>query len=221
MPRLLSRFFVTSETKYPPYFVYRLLTGVAWLISRSLWFVRFEDVENIPRAETGGLLIAANHQTYVDPVWISIPLRRKMQYLAYDKAFEWKFVGWLIRTLGAFPVKHPVDTSTTFVKRALRSLRDGAGLIIFPEGAREFSDGEMFEFKNGICHIAERAGVPILPVTIIGGNRIWPQGQKYPDLFRRVTIRFHEPISIEKGEDIDAATERLRRIIASGLPDGN
>ncbi|HMT08464.1 MAG TPA: lysophospholipid acyltransferase family protein [Pyrinomonadaceae bacterium] len=209
---------MTSETKYPPYFVYRLLTGVAWTISKVLWLVRFEGVENIPRAETGGLLIAANHQTYVDPVWISIPLRRKMQYLSYDKAFEWRFIGSFMRFIGAFPVKHPIDTSTSFMKKALRSLRDGAGLIIFPEGAREFADGKMFEFKNGIVHIAERSGVPILPVTIIGGNRIWPQLQKYPGLFRRVTIRFHPPIAIEKGEDVDEATERLRQTIASGLP---
>lgn len=217
MPRPKPRFFVKSETQYPHYFVYRLLTGVAWLISKPLWFIRFEGVEHIPKAETGGLLIAANHQTYIDPVWISIPLTRKMQYLAYDKAFEWKFIGWLIRNLGAFPVKHPIDTSTTFVKRAIRSLRDGAGLIIFPEGAREFADGKMFDFKNGVCHLAERAGVPILPVTITGGERIWPQKQKYPTLFRRVTISFHKPMIIEKGSDIQAATNKLRQIIASGL----
>jgi 1-acyl-sn-glycerol-3-phosphate acyltransferase len=209
---------VNTETQYPPYIIYRTLTGIAWTISKLVWFIRFEGLEHIPTANAGGLLIAANHQTYVDPVWISIPLRRKMQYLAYHKAFDWRFIGPLMRYLGAFPVKHPVDTSTTFVKRALRALRDGAGLIIFPEGAREFADGKMFEFKTGVIHIAERAGVPILPVTISGGERIWPQKQKYPNLFRRVTIRFHPPMSIENGENIDEATERLRKTIESGIP---
>lgn len=143
-------------------------------------------------------------------------MRRKMQYLAYDKAFQWKFVGALISYLGSFPVKHPIDTSTGFVKRALRALRDGSGLIIFPEGAREFADGRMFEFKTGVVHLAERSGVPILPVSIIGGERIWPQKQKYPRLFRRVTLRFHPTMIIEKGSDIDAATERLKELISKG-----
>lgn len=206
---------MNSELHYPSYIVFRTLAWVAWLISKPLWLIRFEGCENIPDPKDGGLLIAANHQTYIDPVWISIKMRRKMQYMAYAKAFEWKFVGALIRYLGSFPVKHPIDTSTGFVKRALRALRDGSGLIIFPEGAREFADGKMFPFKTGVVHLAERAGVPILPVTIIGGERIWPQLQRYPKIFRRVTISFHPTIAIHKGDDIDKMTERLRQVIAS------
>ena len=140
-----------------------------------------------------------------------------MQYMAYDKAFEWKFVGALIKYLGSFPVKHPIDTSTSFVKRSLVALRDGAGLIIFPEGAREFADGELMEFKTGAAHLAQRAGVQILPVSIIGGERIWPQKQKYPNLFRPLTLIFHPPMTIDERQDLSKATARIKAVIESGI----
>lgn len=135
--------------------------------------------------------------------------------MAYDKAFEWRFVGPLIRYLGSFPVKHPIDTSKRLFKESLRSLKDGATLLIFPEGAREFADGKMFEFKSGAMHIAIRAGVPVLPVTIRGGNRIWPQGKKYPRLFRRVEIVYHPILNVDDTQEAEIWTERLQQIIAA------
>lgn len=142
-------------------------------------------------------------------------MRRRFRFMAYDKAFEWRFVGPLIRYLGSFPVKHPIDTSKRLLKESLRSLKDGATLLIFPEGAREFADGKMFEFKSGAMHIAIRAGVPVLPVTIRGGNRIWPQGKKYPRLFRRVELVYHPILNVDDKEEAEIWTERLQQIIAA------
>ncbi len=202
-----------DTVKYPSQFVVWLLLLIAYVISKPLWFVRFRGKENIPPKSSGPVLIAANHQTYIDPVWICIPMRRRFRFMAYDKAFEWRVVGPLIKYLGAFPVKHPVDTSRRLFRESLRSLRDGATLVVFPEGAREFADGEMFEFKSGAMHIALRAGVPVLPVTIRGGNNVWPQGQKYPRLLRRVEIEYHPLLTVDSSENADVWTDRLKEII--------
>lgn len=208
------------SNKYPAQIVVDVLRLTAYVLSKIFWFIRYEGRENIPDNSSGGFLIAANHQTYIDPVWICLPMRRRVRYMAIKKAFGWSVVGPLIRYLGAFPVSAEVVGTIGAMKMALRSLRDGAALTVFPEGAREFADGEIFPFKTGAVRIALQAGVPILPVTIRGGNLIWPQKQKYPRLFRRVTITYHPVLHLAGDatevlhQNLEEWTARLRAIIA-------
>ena len=200
---------------------------VGYAMSKAFWFIKYEGIENIPPKSFGGFVISANHQTYIDPVWICLTMRRKIRFMAYDEAFNWGWIGRLISYLGAFPVSTNGGETIKAVKEALRSLRDGAVLAVFPEGAREFSDGQMFPFKTGAVQIAQQARVPILPVTIRGGNRIWPRGQKYPRLFRRVEVIYHpilelKPSVLSKQARLDIWTERLREVISSSLdPEDN
>lgn len=213
--------------KYPAQIVVDALRLIGYVISKTFWFIRYEGRENIPDNSQGGFLIAANHQTYIDPVWICLPMRRRFRFMALDTAFGWRFVGPLITYLGAFPVSMEVGGTLRATKEALRALRDGAALTIFPEGGREFADGAMFTFKTGAVRIALQAGVPILPVAIVGGNRIWPQKQKYPRLFRRVRIIYHplltltEDPALTRDENLDTLTERLKEIIAVGAHQQN
>ena len=210
-----------KANKYHSQIVIDALRLIANIISKTVWFIRFHGRENIPDRSFGSFLIAANHQTYADPVWIVIPMRRRLRFMAYDKAFEWRIIGPLIKYLGAFPVSLEVGGTIKAMKEALRSLRGGAVLTVFPEGAREFADGEMFEFKTGAVRIALQAGVPILPVTISGGNLIWPQKQRYPRLFRRVEVTYHpllnvaEDTTLELHENLDNWTAKLKEIISS------
>ncbi len=81
-----------------------VLRLIAYIISKTFWFIRYNGRENIPDKSAGGFLIASNHQTYIDPVWICLPMRRKFRFMAFDRAFEWRIIGPLIRYLGAFPV---------------------------------------------------------------------------------------------------------------------
>ena len=96
-------------------------------------------------------------------------------------------------------------------------------LTVFPEGERARADGITRPFKQGVVRIASQAGVPILPVTIKGGNRVWPQGQRFPSIFKRVDIIYH-PIMHFEGydrdetrEDADELTALLQEVIESGL----
>ena len=218
-------FFVKSaETdKYPAQIVIDGLRLIAYLISKIFWFIRYHGRENIPDPSLGGFLIAANHQTYIDPVWIVIPMRRRLRFMAFDKAFEWRFIGPLISYLGAFPVSMELGGTLKAMKHALSALRGGAALTVFPEGARELADGDIFPFKTGAVRIALQAGVPILPVTISGGNDIWPQQQKYPRLFHRVEVIYHPLLRVAENADVDLhanltnLTAELKKIISSGL----
>jgi 1-acyl-sn-glycerol-3-phosphate acyltransferase len=215
---------VKIPDKYPAQIVVDLLRLVGYIISKCCWFIRYHGSENIPGRHLGGFLIAANHQTYLDPVWICLPMRRPFRFMAFDTAFEWRFIGPLITYLGAFPVSMEVGGTLKAMKQALGALRSGAALTVFPEGAREFADGAMLPLKTGAVRIAIQAGVPILPVTVRGGHRIWPRGQKYPTLFRRVEIIYHPLLHVEADESgelhqvLDEWTEKLRVIISTEPP---
>lgn len=162
------------------------IATVGLAISRLLWRIRYVGLENVP--STGGLIIAANHQTYIDPFWVGFPLRRPLRFLAWDAIFTWPVIGTLTRLLGAWPLQ--VEKSDPgAIRRALQWLASGGALVIFPEGARVV-DCSAERFKAGAARLALEAKVPILPVTIRGGQNVWPKGKRFPR-FAQIEIIYH------------------------------
>ena len=188
-------------------------------VSQALWRVSYEGLKNVPR--DGGLIIASNHQTYIDPFWISLPIKRPQRYLAWNEAFDWPLVGKLMELLGAWPLQLE-RSDPTAIKRTLQWLHDGGAVVIFPEGGRCELDGKLMRFKNGAVRMAVEAGVPILPVTIRGGHRVWPNGYNYPRL-AKVDVIYHPLFhpTIQQGEEIRHCarreSDRLAEIIKSAL----
>ena len=214
----------SAPNKYPPTFVVSAVRHFVFATSKLLWRIKYHDKQNIPKDLKTGLLIVANHQTYFDPFWICAPMKRKFRFMAWDKAFEWFFVGWLIKYLGSFPVDTSRGTTKNVLRESYKALRDGATLVIFPEGARTFPDGELLEFKTGAIRIAMEAGVPVLPVTVRGANRVWSQTMTRPHFYRRVEIFYHPLFEVPKPagkedlrEQLEEVTARLAEIIASKL----
>lgn len=204
-----------DEPPVAPRWLTELLRPAVRLISRALWRINFRGVENIP-AE-GGVVIAANHQTYVDPFWISLPVHRPLRYLAWSEAFKWPVAGRAIEALGAWPVVIERGNPSAH-RRSLQWLREGGAVVIFPEGGRELADGEMLRFKSGAARLALEAGVPILPVTVRGGNVAWPRGQRWPRT-GQVEIVYHplQHPSARPGEDARTAAQRETDALAATI----
>ena len=187
--------------------------------SRLLWKMELLGVENVPAA--GGLIIAANHQTYFDPFWISVPVKRPTRYLAWSAAFKWPFVGRCLTWFGAWPLQLE-RSDPSAIRRSLQWLRDGGAVVIFPEGGRSTSTGEMERFKAGAVRLALEANVPILPVTIRGGNHVWPRGWRFPHT-GKVVITYHPLYRAAQSPDEEARvcakreSQRLEEIISSAL----
>ncbi|HEY2865998.1 MAG TPA: lysophospholipid acyltransferase family protein [Pyrinomonadaceae bacterium] len=203
----------SKEFNYPSSLVTGALRAFGFSVSKLCWFLRYRGLENIPK-DNASFVLVSNHPTYLDPVWVSIPVHRDLRFMAWDHVFDWPLVGKLIRYLGAFPVKTDRTVSKGAIVESLRTLRTGGGLVIFPEGEREFADGEFLEFKPGALHIAMNAGVPVLPVSVSGGSRVWPQGQKFPSIFRRVVVTYHPVLSLPAcppGVELDEHLEKLNR----------
>ena len=176
-----------AEPSAMPQWALDALRPVVRGLSRVLWRISFRGVEHIP-AE-GGLVIAANHQTYLDPFWVSSVVKRPTRYLAWNEAFKWPLVGKALELLGAWPLVLDRGNPTAY-RRSLQWLREGGVLMIFPEGERAFADGRFARFKVGAARLALEADVPLLPVTVRGGQRVWPRGQRLPRT-GRVEIVYH------------------------------
>lgn len=195
------------------------LRPVVGSFSRLLWGVEHKGVENIPF--DSGVIIASNHQSYGDPFWLAIPIKRPIRFLAWSEAFSWPFVGKAIGLFGAWPLQVE-GSDPSAIRRSLNWLREGGAVVIFPEGGRGLPDGSMIRMKGGAVRMALEADVPILPVTIRGANRVWPSNKRLPRL-GKVEITYHPLIRVEQlpGEETRACakreTERLSKIIQSAL----
>jgi 1-acyl-sn-glycerol-3-phosphate acyltransferase len=206
-----------------PQWVLEIVRPIVRVFSRLLWRVRWTNTEYIP--QSGGVIIASNHQTYLDPFWLSCPLKRPVRYLAWDEAFTWPIVGYGLRLLGAWPLQLE-GSDPAPIRRSLQFISEGGAVVIFPEGGRGNADGSMRRFKPGAVRMAMESGVPILPVTIHGGNLVWPPGKKFPGL-GRVEIVYHPLFYVEANEADDQrgyarrATEALQATIAKADTPGD
>jgi 1-acyl-sn-glycerol-3-phosphate acyltransferase len=185
-------------------------------LCRAYFGLELAGIENIPR--DGPVIIVPNHQTYADPALVSIPVRRRIYYMAWDRLFEIPVFSWLIRRLRAFPVRiDSADPSST--REAVRLLRSGHAVMIFPEGERSRTGG-VERFKPGAFRLAVSLQIPVLPVTIAGGDASWPPGRILPRP-GRMKITYHPLVkpdpALEPREAAGDLARRTRSVIAAAL----
>jgi 1-acyl-sn-glycerol-3-phosphate acyltransferase len=195
----------------------RVLWFAGGLLVRPLFLLCFQlrayGQARVPA--TGGVVIASNHQSYLDPPLLAAPLGRMTSFVARDTLFRNPVFGRLIRALNAFPVRR-ATADRRAVDEAIRRLKSGWAVILFPEATRT-RDGGLGAFKPGVAMIAARAGVPIVPTAILGADAAWPRHGRVR--CRPVRIRYGEPISVEAQARLGRreVTALLRRRIEAGM----
>ena len=115
------------------------------------------------------MILAANHRSFLDPFVIGVCVRRPIYFVAKRELFEWRFVGWFLNCLGAFPVRRG-ESDEESVATALALLERGEAVVIFPEGTRHRS-GPLKEPKRGVGRLALESGAPVVPVAVAGTER--------------------------------------------------
>src|SRR5436189_39525 len=156
--------------------------------------IRVEGLGYVPRQ--GALLVAPNHQSDGDPIVVGVALPRPAYFMAKSELFEIRVLGPAIRFLHAFPVRRGKPDRQA-LHRAEDLLKSGAAVVIFPEGLTS-EDGTIQELNPGVIMIAMRSGAPILPVGLIGTNRILPYGEFRPRYVTEpVVVKFGRPIAID------------------------
>jgi 1-acyl-sn-glycerol-3-phosphate acyltransferase len=151
------------------------LTAVFLLFGYGL---RIFGKQNVP--QRGGLLIIANHQSYLDPPMVGLAMWRPIHYVARRTLFRSRIFAWLIDSLGAFPIDQD-SSGADGIKIALRLLKAGKAVLVFPEGART-PNGRIQALKPGVVAILRRAKTPILPVGVAGAFELWPIQRRAPVL---------------------------------------
>jgi len=169
---------------------YYVIRALLWLLLKVFWRMEIIGIENLP--ESGGLIIASNHVSYLDPAVLAASLNRKIYFITKKEVFKNGFVSFIFKNLNAISVDRE-NADILALKKAINILREGKVLGIFPEGSRS-SNGELQELKLGAIRIAMKTGVPILPVGIIGTHKIYPRGIKLPILFKyKIIVKYGAP----------------------------
>ena len=176
-----------------------LYQAMHWFVeplAKALWRPTVRGLENVP--DTGGVILASNHLSFVDSVVIPIVVPRKVVFLAKSDYFTGTGVRGTISRLwfeglGMLPVdRHDTKAALDSLDTALDVLARGEAFGIYPEGTRS-RDGRLYRGRTGVAHLALTAKVPVVPVGLAGTENIQPVGARYPRL-AKVSITFGEPL---------------------------
>jgi len=172
---------------------YGVCLQVVRVFSTLFFRIRVIHRERLPAK--GGVLVVSNHQSYLDPILVAVGVQRPLHPMARESLFRFLPFALLIRSVYAFPVRR-ASADLGAVREAMRRLKDGAVVLMFPEGTRT-RDGSIAPFHAGPIMIAGRAGVPVVPAVIEGAFDAWPRTCWLP---RPHTIRvaFGRPLSAEE-----------------------
>ena len=195
--------------------LYRALKPVAVALMRLLFRLEVHGREQVPAA--GPLLLVSNHVSLLDPPIVGGASPRDLHFMAKEELFGIPLLGWLIRRLNARPVKRDGSDGRA-LKTALRLLREGRALLVFPEGTRGV-EGRLGEGKAGVGMLAVMSGAPVVPVHVSGSGRALPAGRVVPRP-AKVRVRFGPPLHFkaagaeERKERYREATREMMRAIA-------
>jgi 1-acyl-sn-glycerol-3-phosphate acyltransferase len=161
---------------------------VSWV---ARWCCSLDVVgrERVPA--DGGVIVAANHVSYLDIPIVGCALARRADFLAKDELFTHPVVGWLFRRFGGVPIRRgAIDRAA--LGEVERRLAAGRLVVMYPEGTRS-PDERLREAKPGVGMLAVRTGVPVVPAYVAGTGEAWPPGARWLRC-RPITVVFGEPM---------------------------
>jgi 1-acyl-sn-glycerol-3-phosphate acyltransferase len=169
-------------------------------ILRLIFRPHVEGREHVP--EEGPAIIASNHLSFSDSIFMPLMVKRKVTFVAKAEYFSGKGIkGWLTKMFFVGTGMIPVDRSggraaQAAIETGLRILREGNLFGIYPEGTRS-PDGRLYRGKTGVARIALESGAPVVPVVMLNADEIQPPGAILPKI-RRVRIRFGAPLDFSR-----------------------
>lgn len=174
--------------------LYGVIKAILTPILRGLFRVRVTGLENVP--QTGGVLIASNHQAFCDSLFIPLSVRRRVTFVAKAEYFQsWK-TRWFFRGLGQIPMERSGGSaSQRALGEAIEVLASGGCIGIYPEGTRP-PDERLHRGRTGVARLALVANCPVVPCGIKGTRAIQPVGARLLRPFKPVDIAFGKAIDL-------------------------
>ncbi|XP_064964680.1 1-acyl-sn-glycerol-3-phosphate acyltransferase BAT2, chloroplastic-like isoform X3 [Musa acuminata AAA Group] len=172
----------------------------------------FEGMENLPPQGTP-VVYVSNHQSFLD-IYTLLTLGRSFKFISKRSIFLFPIIGWAMFLMGVIPLRR-MDSRSRLdcFKRCMEFVKKGASVFFFPEGTRS-KDGMLGAFKKGAFSVAAKAGVPVVPITLIGTGKIMPPGKEGILNSGSVKVVIHKTLD---GKDADKLCNEARDAIARTL----
>jgi 1-acyl-sn-glycerol-3-phosphate acyltransferase len=170
------------------------------LLSHPLHRAYDIEVDGIGRLPGGPAILAANHRSFMDSVFLAAVVDRPVSFMAKAEYFDRRRTAWIFRSTGQIPLRRG---SPAGARRALNAalgvLSQGGVVGVYPEGTRS-RDGRLHRGHLGPARLAAVSGAPIVPVGLIGTDAIQAPDQRLPRVGKRVTVRFGSPLRVDPQE---------------------
>jgi 1-acyl-sn-glycerol-3-phosphate acyltransferase len=186
---------------------------IGWHVFRLIYSTYFRwrvfGAEHVPL--TGGVILASNHASFIDPPLVGAGIRRDINYLARESLFRFPGIGALLRSWNSVPVDRD-GGGAKGLKIILDRLLAGGGIILFPEGTRS-QDGRLQPARSGIGLIVIKSTAPVVPVRVFGTYEAYGRHLKIPRP-RRVIVKYGSPMNFEslRAEAKTCPKPRLKEI---------
>jgi 1-acyl-sn-glycerol-3-phosphate acyltransferase len=188
-------------------FTYWFFKNLAKLLAKIFFRFRVIHPERLP--QSGGLILAANHQSYFDPPLVGICSKRAVHYLARKTLMEWPFFGPLFPDMNVIPVDRDGNDMSA-LKTVIRKIKEGEGVVLFPEGTRS-RDGHLQPGQAGVGLVIAKTLAPVVPVRIFGSYEAFPRGSKGVKLLP-IRVVIGEPIHFTKEDVANADRDTYRQL---------
>ena len=171
---------------------------------RMLFRPEVEGLEHVP--EHGPAILASNHLSYTDWVFMPLTLNRKVTFVAKAEYFTTPGIkGWaqrhFFRSAGQVPIdRTSADAAAGALRAAKKLLAAGELFGIYPEGTRSH-DGRLYRGRTGVARLAIETGVPVVPVAVLGTDIVAPPGKKF-GRYARPRVRFGQPLDFSRYEGL-------------------
>ena len=178
---------------------YRASRVVAGPFLHVLWRPEVTGLENIP--ETGGALLASNHLSILDSIFLPLVVSRPVTFAAKSEYFTGtrmvdRVTAMYMRATNQLSVDRAgARAAQAMLEAALERVNGGALFGIYPEGTRS-PDGRLYRGRTGIGWLALHSGVPVIPVAMIGTDRVLPPGRTVPKLYR-IQVKIGSPLTFD------------------------
>lgn len=185
--------------KAPKMIWFRFARLLCRIFCRLFFRLRVYHVEKVPGQ--GPLVLVCNHQSFIDPIFCGIPLKRHLYFLARDTLFKNRFFGWLISSVNTIPVKRG-RADLAAMKTVIAKLKEGSAVCLFPEATRT-PDGKITPFKPGFGLLCRRGRAAVVPVVIDGAFECWPRHKKIFSPGKEITVCYGDCITAEQVKNMN------------------
>ena len=163
-------------------------------------------------------IFMSNHASNLDPPVFVPNIPGRCSVFFKKEVLRVPIFGTVLKMADMVPVdRRNREAAIESVHAAAAVLNHGLNMVVFPEGTRS-RDGRLLPFKKGPFHLAVEAGVPVVPVTLLGTYECWPKGQ-FASRGGTTTVVFHPPIEPSEFGSREALMMTVREVIASALPE--